>query len=250
MICPPHEGAGVGGRPRNGLTIADMPDQSPLPPPAETLRAAYRAFGDVVAAMDDDRSWLPTGCTGWSVRDLVFHCLCDAQRGLVALHSPTDRAVDRDAITYWQGWRADNVGAANGRRFTRVVASMFLQVDQLRELYLQTATAVLNAAPSATVEDRIETQGHVLTIGDLMRTLAVEATIHHLDMIVCLPAAPEPSREGLAQVRWCLDGLWGRAAAATWSDAHYARMATGRTPMSQAEREQLGADATHFPLFG
>lgn len=68
--------------------------------------------------------------------------------------------------------------------------------------------------------DRIETQGHVLAIGDLMRTLAVEATIHHLDMIVSLPGAPEPSREELAQVRWCLDGLWGRVAPAAWSDAH------------------------------
>jgi hypothetical protein len=59
----------------------------------------------------------------------------------------------------------------------------------------------------------------VLTTGDLLRTLAVEATIHHLDMIVSLPTAPGPSREGPAQVRWCLDGL-------------------------------LGADAARFPLFG
>ena len=90
----------------------------------------------------------------------------------------------------------------------------------------------------------------MLTAGDLLRTLAVEATIHHLDMIVCLPTAPGPSHEGLAQVRWCLDGLLGRPAPAQWPDAHYARIATGRTPMSQTEREQLGADAARFPLFG
>ena len=90
----------------------------------------------------------------------------------------------------------------------------------------------------------------MLTAGDLLRTLAVEATIHHLDMIVCLPTAPGPSHEGLAQVRWCLDGLLGRPAPAQWPDAHYARISTGRTPMSQTEREQLGADAARFPLFG
>ncbi|MDQ3901325.1 MAG: hypothetical protein M3319_13130 [Actinomycetota bacterium] len=57
------------------------------------------------------------------------------------------------------------------------------------------------------------------------------------------------SREGLAQVRWCADGLLGRPAPAQWAGAHYARIATGGTPMSQIEREQLGADAARFPLF-
>ncbi|MBV9059276.1 MAG: maleylpyruvate isomerase N-terminal domain-containing protein [Pseudonocardiales bacterium] len=129
-----------------------MSKQSASLAPAEALRAAYEAFSAIVATIDDERSWLPTGCIGWSVRDLIFHCLCDAQRGLVALHTPTDRAADRDAVTYWQDWRPDDVGAANGRRFTRVVASMFLQIDQLCRLYLETATAVVNAASCALVD--------------------------------------------------------------------------------------------------
>ena len=230
--------------------LADMSKQSASLAPAEALRAAYEAFSAIVATIDDERSWLPTGCIGWSVRDLIFHCLCDAQRGLVALHTPTDHAADRDAVTYWQDWRPDDVGAANGRRFTRVVASMFLQIDQLRRLYLETATAVVNAASCALVDGHVETQGYVLTVGDLIRTLTVEATIHHLDMIVHLPGASDPSSEGLAQVRWCLDGLLGRPAPASWSDAHWARIATGRTPMSHDERAQLGEDATRVPLFG
>ena len=82
---------------------------------AETVRAAYGAFATVVEALDDGASWLPTGCTGWAVRDLVFHCLADAQRGLVALHTPTGRAPDRDAVTYWGDWRPDTVGAANAQ---------------------------------------------------------------------------------------------------------------------------------------
>ncbi|MEU1011206.1 maleylpyruvate isomerase N-terminal domain-containing protein [Streptomyces sp. NPDC005890] len=46
--------------------------------PARTLRAAYEAASAVVAGLGDEESWLPTGCTGWAVRDLVFHCLQDA----------------------------------------------------------------------------------------------------------------------------------------------------------------------------
>ncbi|MFJ8142265.1 maleylpyruvate isomerase N-terminal domain-containing protein [Streptomyces sp. NPDC096013] len=226
-----------------------MPQDKEVPQPADVLRAAYGAFDAVVMTITDEQSWLPTGCAGWSVRDLVFHCLGDAQRGLVALHTPAERTQDRDAVTYWEDWRPDPVGAANGRRFTRVVASMFLRVDQLCELYSETAAAVVNAAASAAVDQPVATQGHVLNAGDLICTLAVEATIHHLDLVVSLPDAPGPSPEGLGQVRRTLDGLLGRPVPVPWDDAQYARAATGRAPLSDADRDRLGADADRFPLF-
>ncbi|MET9570133.1 maleylpyruvate isomerase N-terminal domain-containing protein [Streptomyces virginiae] len=219
------------------------------PRPADVLRASYGAFDAVVTTITDERSWLSTGCAGWAVRDLVFHCLSDAQRGLVALHTPAGRAPDRDAVTYWEDWRPEPLGAANGRRFTRVVASMFLHIDQLCELYSQTAAAVVNAAASAAPDQPVATQGHVLKAGDLIRTLAVEATIHHLDLVVSLPDAPGPSAEGLGQARRTLDGLLGRPVPAPWDDAQYARVATGRAPLSDTDRDRLGADAARFPLF-
>ncbi|MFF7974206.1 maleylpyruvate isomerase N-terminal domain-containing protein [Streptomyces sp. NPDC007905] len=218
--------------------------------PARTLRTAYEAASSVVAGLGDEESWLPTGCTGWAVRDLVFHCLQDGRRGLVALHTPCDEPVDRDAVTYWQDWRPDSVGAASGRRRVRVNASMFLDFGQLRELYLETLAAAVHAAASADPARRVATQGHVLTAGDLITTLAVEATIHHLDMVVRLPGAAGPSAEGLAAVRATLDGLLGRPAPSEWSDTHYARVGTGRATLTDAERGALGAAAERFPLFG
>jgi uncharacterized protein (TIGR03083 family) len=227
-----------------------MSDVPVPPPPADALRAAYFAFSEVVATIDDERSWLPTGCTGWSVRDLIFHCLTDAQRGLVALHTPAHQAPDRDAVTYWQDHQPSDVGAANGRRFTRVVASMFLKVDQLRELYLETAAAVVTAAAVTVPEESLATQGHVLTAGDLMRTLAVEVTIHHLDITVSLDDGADPSPEGLLQVRQTLDGLLGHPGPVSWGHAHYARVVTGRVALSSEERKQLGAAAARLPLLG
>ncbi|MDH6546683.1 maleylpyruvate isomerase N-terminal domain-containing protein [Streptomyces sp. SAI-041] len=215
----------------------------------DVLRAAYGAFAAVVRPLGDEESWLPTGCAGWAVRDLVFHCAGDAQRALVALHTPAAGPADRDAVTYWRDWAPDPVGAAHGRRWNRVSASMFLDFGRLRELYLETAAATVNAAADARPDLRVSTQGHVLTAGDLVLTLAVEATIHHLDLVTDLPGAAGPSPAGLAAVRATLDGLLGRPVPLDWSDEHYARAATGRTPLTDAERLALGADADRFPLF-
>ncbi|MET8076823.1 hypothetical protein [Streptomyces sp. NPDC005303] len=126
---------------------------------------------------------------------------------------------------------------------------MLLDFRQLRELYLETAAATVNAVADTASELPVSTQGHVLTAGDLMLTLAVEATVHHLHLVVDLPEAAGPSSAGLAAVRATLDGLLGRPVPLDWSDEHYARAATGRTPLTDAERLALGADADRFPLF-
>jgi hypothetical protein len=43
----------------------------------------------------------PTRCAGWSVGDLVFHVLADAQRALVAVATPAQPPPDRSFVT-WQ----------------------------------------------------------------------------------------------------------------------------------------------------
>ncbi|GAA4100496.1 maleylpyruvate isomerase N-terminal domain-containing protein [Streptomyces hundungensis] len=228
-----------------------MHEEAPaLTEPLEALRAAYEAFTTVVAELGDEESWLPTGCTGWAVRDLIFHCLSDAQRALVALHTPTQDPVDRNAVTYWQGWQPNTTGAANGRRWARVSASMFLDFEQLKEVCLETAAATVMAAAAADHGRRVRTQGHVLTTHDLITTLTVEATIHHLDLTTALPSAPAPSSSGLKAVRQTLDGLLGRPVPLSWSDARYAQAATGRAPLTEVEITALGPDAARFPLFG
>jgi hypothetical protein len=210
---------------------------------------AYDALTAVLRAVDEDGSWSPTGCRGWSVRDLTFHCLSDAQRALVALHTPADAAPDRDAVTYWTDWVPDPQGAAKGLRHTRVVASMFLHWDQLRGIYLETAAAVLDGVRGTDGGRLIRTQGHVLTVDDLASTLCVEATIHHLDLVRHLPSRSAPSAEGLQEVRRVLDGLLGGSVATGWTDERYAEVATGRAALTPAEARELGALTGRLPVF-
>ncbi len=210
----------------------------------EACRAAYSEILDVLPAIDEDTGWLPTLCAGWTVRDLLLHLLSDAQRALVALHTPADGPADVDAISYWSSWQPGTPGADAGRRGTRIMASAWSSVAPIADLYGETARAVLVAADERPGGELVHTQGKVLSVDSLLSTLAVEATIHQLDLGLGQPAAL-----GLAEVRRVLDGLLG-AVAPFEDDVRYALVGTGRAPLMAAEREALGRLASRFPLFG
>ncbi|MDN3357955.1 maleylpyruvate isomerase N-terminal domain-containing protein [Actinomadura sp. DC4] len=215
----------------------------------EALSTAYR---DIVAAVRDigaEEEWLPTGCAGWSVRDLIFHLRGDAQRALVALASPAGTAPDTDAVSYWTHWRPDTEGAALNRRMTRISASVYSGLRPILDSYVETTEAVVYAAVQTDPGFAVRTQGHVMRAGDLVRTLVVEAAIHHLDLVVALDR-PLPSAGPLRLVRETLDGLLGEPLPLSWDDVAYARAGTGRTPLSAADRTALGPLAGRFPLFG
>lgn len=210
----------------------------------DILGASYGALLPVVTALDDETGWRSTRCRAWTARDLVHHLLGDAQRALVALHTPAAGDVDVDAVTYWQKWQPETLGADAGRRGTRIMASAWSRVGPLAELYAETARAVLVAARERSAADVVATQRQVITVGDLLSTLAVEATVHHLDL-----DAGAPSRPGLSEVRRVLDGLLGRPSPVA-DDIRYILIATGREAPSEEERNLLGGDTKRLPLFG
>jgi hypothetical protein len=183
------------------------------------------------------------------VRDLVFHLWTDAQRALVALHTPAAGPADRDAVTYWADWTPDPAGAANGRRHARVSASMFREWHQLRGEYVATAHAVVHAGRHQRTDALVATQGHVLRVGDLLSTLAVEATIHHLDLGVGLSGRPGPAAAGLAEARGGVEGRLGAAEALDWADERCVLVGTGRAEPTPAERTMLRALADRLPVF-
>ncbi len=194
--------------------------------------------------LDDDTGWRGTRCAGWTVRDLVHHRLGDAQRALVALHAPACGPADLDAVSYWRSWQPGTPGAEAGRRGTRIMASAGSSVELIAALYAETATAVLVAGADRAGGDLVATQGHVLTVDALFRTLAVEATVHQLDLRL-----GEASEAGPAEVRRVLDGLLGRSPSIA-DASRYALIGTGREPLTHEEADELGPAAKRLPLFG
>src|SRR5690242_7882690 len=164
------------------------------------LSAAYHDLIDIITGLDERESWQPTGCLGWSVRDLLFHQLGDAQRALVALAGSTDGThgqppigpPDRDAVTYWTDFpaRSRSAGEATDPQFRQIRAIRTIaatwRFDRLVGTFEETARAALALAARTPSDQLITTQGHRLRVADLLATLAFEATVHHLDLVVHL----------------------------------------------------------------
>lgn len=206
--------------------------------------ASYAALIEVVAGIEDSDAWTPTGCLGWTVRDLVFHLHADAVRGLVAIHTPAGRSADCDAVSYWRAWGSDPVADDEGRRLTRLEAGVFSWAG-LRARYVEAARATSLALDDADPDLVVATQGHAITVEDLASTLAVEATLHHLDLVDQLSAAG-PSLDGLREVRRVVEALLERNLDG-WPDERVALVTTGRTEPSAVERQQLAG--AKVPVF-
>ena len=220
-----------------------------MPSPTELLTASYRSLSGLVADLRPEEAWQPTGCAGWAVLDLTQHLVDDARRGLVALATPAEPPATSDAVAYWRAWRPTTAQDEDVAWRTRVRASVAGGLADLSAVYAELVAAVTVLAGRIAPDDLVGTQGHVLRADDLLSTLAVEAAVHHLDLVAHLDR-PGPAPEALAEVRRVLEGLLGGPLPAGWDDPTAARRGTGRAPLVDADRAVLGASAERFPLFG
>src|SRR3954454_10195875 len=94
---------------------------------AETNHLFTGLYDAVLAAVRDRTEGELTAPTrtDWTVRELLFHQQLDALRTLVALASPTDKAPDVDAVSYWRPFKPDAEWNAAHADFVRVSASAY-----------------------------------------------------------------------------------------------------------------------------
>ncbi len=219
---------------------------------AAALDSAYRGFTAVVAPLRDAELSLPSGCRGWTIADLTVHLTQDAQRALVTLARPATGPPDVDFVTYWRDFPGDDPSAgSNHAQWVRRVAAAFERPTGVVDVWTELSEAAVRAATVADPDAQVSTQGHVLTLADFLATLVTEAVIHHLDAMVSLPEAPEPGPEATAVALSTVDQLFGPPGLPpTWFAGEALRKATGRTPLTAADRESLGAGASRLPVLG
>jgi len=214
------------------------------------MSGSYLALAAAAGRLSEDELAGWSRCRGWTRADVLLHVLLDAQRALVTFSLPAAGPPDVDYVSYWEPFKPGQAGAAEHARFVRLVTASYPSHLDVARQFTETATAAARAAEGLPGARMVGTQGHVLAIGDFLATLAVEATIHHLDLLLPTDDASGPSQEGLAVVRLTLDGLLRDSVAHSWDDAAYALAATGRAALTSADQVALGPLASRFPLLG
>jgi uncharacterized protein (TIGR03083 family) len=214
----------------------------------EALAAEYAALRGVISSLDEAQLEEASGCRGWTNADLIFHMLLDAQRALVAFNMPGDPPPDRDYVDYWKAWSAADPDAHAHARFVRISAAAHGDPKLICKRWLLTSEAAMSCCRGAE-PDYIATQGHVLTVGDFIATLVVEAAIHHLDLVRNLEEKPGPAPAAVQVTTKTLDGLLDAPRPSQWDDISYLSKGTGRQPLTDGDRSVLGDRADRFPLF-
>ncbi len=208
---------------------------------------SWAALRTAVAGLPDESFALPSGCTGWLVRDLVCHLIIDAQDVLITLVTPAETEPTRDAATYW-----DIVQAPTGDdpldALTVRLAAAYEEPWLLKFHLDDVGSAAGRAAELADPAARVGTRDVVLTAGDYLAAYLLEWTLHHLDLIAHLPEAAEPPAEGLARSRELLEKIAGAAFPSSFSDKDALLIGTGRRTPTEEERNELGELAGKLPL--
>jgi uncharacterized protein (TIGR03083 family) len=213
------------------------------------LDGVYEATTQVVSELDDDDFRRPTRTELWSVKDLLFHQMCDAQRALVVFTTSADGPADTTAVSYWSSWRPGQQGADDHARYASRAAAAYGSPSGLVAQWTETSRAAVRAARAHDGAALVSTQGHVLTAADFVHTLAVEGVIHNLDLTLEL-RAPGLSEDAYGLVLDVLTGLLGADLPAAWSPTEAVLKGTGRQPLGDQDRMALGEDADRVPLFG
>ncbi|KAA9159641.1 maleylpyruvate isomerase family protein [Amycolatopsis acidicola] len=209
---------------------------------------SWAALRAAVAGLADEDFARPSGCAGWLVRDLVCHLVIDAQDVLITLVTPSSAEPTRDAVTYWQVSGTPPSGDDPLDALIVRLAAAYEEPGLLKFHLDDVGSAAGRAAELADPGLRVSTQDMVLTAGDYLGAYVLEWTLHHLDLVTCLPHAPGPPADGLARTREMVEQIAGSPFPASFSDRDALLIATGRRVPTQAELAELGALAGKLPF--
>ncbi|MDQ0772314.1 hypothetical protein QF026_000780 [Streptomyces aurantiacus] len=208
---------------------------------------SWTALRTAVAEVPDADFERPSGCTGWLVRDLVCHLVIDAQDVLITLVTPADTEPTVDAVTYWHLVEPPTGEDPLDALIPRLAAA-YGEPRWLKFHFDDVGSAAGRAARLADPAARVSTRDEVLTVGDYLSVYVLEWTLHHLDLIACLPSAAGPPAETLAAARASLEEIAGTPFPASFSDRTALLVGTGRRPPTDAEKAALDAFAARLPL--
>lgn len=217
----------------------------------DTLDEEARRSIDVLRELPDETFALPTRCPPWDVRVLVGHMVRDLDRVLTYIADPAPEGAITDAVTYFQSYDP----RAEGPRITEgsiEVADRYGTPAELVDGFDSTSRHCLEDAGREDPARLLGTRLTSIRLDEFLKTRILEMGVHGLDLAAALDRRPWLTPAAASVVLSILLGLFGNdpAPALGWSDLTFIETATGRRPLTEAERAVLGDRAAAFPLLG
>ncbi|GAA0947980.1 maleylpyruvate isomerase N-terminal domain-containing protein [Pseudonocardia zijingensis] len=207
--------------------------------------AALRAVAD---ALDADQLLATSRCRGWTVGDVLVHVHLGLQEMLLGAVSPTDRAPDVDAASYWRFPVGPQPAASplGHVRFVRSMGAAYRCPTGIVANLHPTADAVAHRVADLP-EGAVATQGHVMRSGDFLAAWALELAVHHLDLGAEL-TMPPPAPAALTLARGTVEELAGGPL--PWPDETTVLIGTGRLAPDEEQAREAGPLAARLPVLG
>ncbi len=222
-----------------------------VPEALDALRVECELVSEAVLSLPEDRFELPTRCTEWNVKELLAHMHRDVEQVLVAVAEEAPGEPDADAVSYWTRYDPTVDASSIANRATTRAAS-YRSGRDLAIVWDDLWRHVVDLAGREPPLRIVVTWGPVTSLDEYVKTRALEITVHGMDLAAALGRDFWTTAEGADVVTRILKGLLGQDPpdALGWDDLTLIDKGTGRAPLTEDERETLGALAERFPLLG
>jgi hypothetical protein len=235
----------------------------PRPLRADLFGPALVGLLRAVQSLGEEDFALPSGCPGWTVRDLLFHLVVGAEDVLITLVTPADADSPRhgDALDYWAAVTRPGKDSAGRDTETTTsrnpldaqiprIAAAYLSPDLLRDHQLEIGGAAARAAGRSDADELLLNGDQVLRTDDFLASYVLEWTLHHLDLLAHLPSGTDPGPGGapLAASRQAVEAIIGRELPTSLADADALRIATGRRSPTPEEHRVLSRVIGFLPV--
>jgi uncharacterized protein (TIGR03083 family) len=217
----------------------------------EALREECEEVSRIVLALSEDDFSRPTRCEAWNVKELLAHLYWGVNRTRRSLAEPPPEAADTDSVTYWRSYdRLEDAPAIADRAAQR--ATEYPSGGPLARAWDEMWRDVIEASAREDRNRIVSTWGPTLTLDEYLRTRVLEVTVHRMDLMDALGQKGWGTDQAISIVDDTLEALLGEEPPSDleWDVVDFIEAGTGRRPLTDWEREVLGALADRFPLMG
>ncbi|MEU1964354.1 maleylpyruvate isomerase N-terminal domain-containing protein [Micromonospora sediminicola] len=221
----------------------------------DQVRAAFRdecvRLEQVLRDLDEADLDRPTPCPPWAVRDLLAHVRAGAGRLASMLAASAPERAEVDAAGYFGAAKfapeVDRDRIDGARREARELPGVPEVADGFARAWRAADAAVAAEPPGRLVRTR---HGDAMALTEFLRTRVVEVAVHGLDLADALDRSPWTTPGAAAVVVDVLTGGRPMPARLGWDALTVLRKATGRLPVTDAERTALAEAGIRRLAFG